>query len=281
MSARMSHKRVLTLCVALVLAVCAVVFSTQADVLLPQTGKSVKSDGKLSVDYSHSDQGYIMVKSKKSKKKLKVRVTYKDAKDKNKDSYLNYDLNNGGDYEVFPLQFGDGNYIVALYENASGKKYTEEGKIKLKVALEDPRISFLYPNQYVNYDDKTPCVVTAGEICEGMTDQAQIYKTICDYIKGHFVYDFIKSVSVKAGVLPDIDGCWEKHKGICQDLSAMSCAMMRSQGIPAALIIGTLGSNTYHAWVVAWVNGEERFWDPTAELNASSKKETYTTERYY
>ena len=37
----------------------------------------------------------------------------------------------------------------------------------------------------------------------------------------------------------------------------------------------------YHAWVVAVVNGEERFFDPTAELNASNKNETYTTERYY
>jgi len=29
------------------------------------------------------------------------------------------------------------------------------------------------------------------------------------------------------------------------------------------------------------VNGEEKFFDPTAELNASSKTDTYTTERYY
>jgi transglutaminase-like putative cysteine protease len=69
--------------------------------------------------------------------------------------------------------------------------------------------------------------------------------------------------------------------GICQDLSAMTCAMLRSQGVPARLMIGTLGVNTYHAWVMAVVNGEDKFFDPTAELNASSKTDTYTTERYY
>ena len=69
--------------------------------------------------------------------------------------------------------------------------------------------------------------------------------------------------------------------GICQDLSALTCAMLRSQGVPARLMIGTVGANTYHAWVVAVVNGEEKFFDPTAELNASSKTDTYTTERYY
>jgi transglutaminase-like putative cysteine protease len=61
----------------------------------------------------------------------------------------------------------------------------------------------------------------------------------------------------------------------------MACAMLRSLGIPARLMIGTLGASTYHAWVVAVVNGEDKFYDPTAELNASSKTDTYTTERYY
>ena len=96
-----------------------------------------------------------------------------------------------------------------------------------------------------------------------------------------FSYDFIKSVTVKSGQLPDIEYCWEKKMGICQDLSAMTCAMLRSQGVPARLIIGTLGSGTPHAWVLAVVDGEDTFFDPTAELNATNKTDTYTTERWY
>ena len=95
------------------------------------------------------------------------------------------------------------------------------------------------------------------------------------------MYDYIKSVTVKPGQMPQIDECWETKRGICQDLSAVTCAMLRSQGIPARLMIGTVGANTYHAWVLAVVNGKDRFFDPTAELNASSKTETYTPERYY
>ena len=97
----------------------------------------------------------------------------------------------------------------------------------------------------------------------------------------NFVYDYIKSVTVKPGLLPQIDDCWNNKMGICQDLAAMTCAMLRSQGVPARLMIGTVGSNTYHAWVVAVVNGKNEFFDPTAELNASSKTDSYTTERYY
>ena len=114
-----------------------------------------------------------------------------------------------------------------------------------------------------------------------MTNQADIFKAVCKYVTSNFVYDYIKSVTVKPGQLPDIDECWKNRMGICQDLSALTCAMLRSQGVPARLMIGTVGANTYHAWVVAVVNGEEKFFDPTAELSASSKTDKYTTERYY
>ena len=265
-------------CLVLALASCLVLAC--ADLLLPEaSGTTVKKNGKMVADCSNTDQGYVMVRTGKStKKRLKVRVVAEVNKQKDT---LNYDLNGDGDYEVYPFQFGDRKYTVGLYENVSGKKYAEEGKISLNVALQDPNICFLYPNQYVNYNAETECVIAANEMCAGMTDPAKIYETVCDYVKTHFMYDYIKSVTVKAGVLPDIDGCWSTKMGICQDLSAVTIAMLRSQGVPARLMIGTLGSNIYHAWVTAVVNGEEKFFDPTVEVGAGSRNETYTTERYY
>ncbi|MBR0388084.1 MAG: transglutaminase domain-containing protein, partial [Clostridia bacterium] len=109
----------------------------------------------------------------------------------------------------------------------------------------------------------------------------RIFKTVCDYMKTHFVYDYIKSVSVKPGTLPDLEESWEKRMGICQDLSAIMVAMLRSQGVPARMEIGTLNTSTYHAWVVAIVDGKEEFFDPTAALNAVNREDTYTLERYY
>ena len=274
MIARMGKTRFI-LCAALILVICAALVAVAIGLNLPEaTGKSVKKDGKMTIDCSNMSQGYIMVKAKKTNKRLKLQISTAGAK-------LNYDLNSDGEYEVFPLQFGSGKYQVSLFENASGKKYSKEGTVKLNVKMPDELSCFLYPNQYVCYDENTPCVVYAQEMCKGMTDQAEIYKTICGYVTSNFVYDFIKSVTVKPGQLPQIDECWKNKMGICQDLSAMTCAMLRSQGIPARLMIGTVDANTYHAWVVAVVNGEERFFDPTAELNASSKSGTYTTERYY
>ena len=274
MAARMGRTRWI-ICVALILAVIAAIVAVATGVKIPEaTGKTVKKDGKMTVDCSNMSEGYIMVKAQKSSKRLKVQIATSGAK-------LNYDLNGDGEYEAFPLQFGSGKYQVSLYENASGKKYSKEGTIKLNVKMPDELSCFLYPNQYVSFNDDTPCVKKANEICEGLDSQAKRYQTICNYVKTHFAYDFIKSVTVKPGQLPQIDECWNAKMGICQDLSAMTCAMLRSQGIPARLMIGTVGANTYHAWVLAVVDGKESFFDPTAELNASSKAEQYTPERYY
>jgi hypothetical protein len=276
MIARMGKTR-LAICVTLILVICAAIVVVAIGLKLPEaTGKTMKKDGKMTIDCSNMSEGYIMVKAKKSSKKLKVQIATAGAK-------LNYNLNGDGEYEVFPLQFGSGKYQVKLYEHVKGKSYSEEGKVKLSVKMPDELSCFLYPNQYVSYDENTSCVKYAQEMCKDMTEQTEIYKAVCTYVVQNFIYDYIKSVSVQSmsQQMPDIEGCWEKRMGICQDLSAMTCAMLRSQGIPARLMIGTVGSNTYHAWVVAVVNGEEKFFDPTAELDASNKNETYTTERYY
>ena len=46
-----------------------------------------------------------------------------------------------------------------------------------------------------------------------------------------FSYDYIKAINIKAGMLPDIPGTWDKRMGVCQDLAAIMCCMLRTQGI--------------------------------------------------
>lgn len=274
MSGQEKRRRALTAWASFFLAALLLCVFCAAEVLMPETGKKTKKNGSLTVDISHMEEGYIMVKAAKGNKKYKVRM-------KKGDVTLNYDLNNNGEYEVYPLQYGNGKYTFTLYKNVSGKKYSEEGKVTISPEMPDENRCFLFPNQYINYTPETEAVKTAGEICAGMTDPDEILKTIRKYITSHFTYDFIKSVTVKSGQLPDIDASWKKNMGICQDLSAITVAMLRSQGVPARMMIGTLGSGTYHAWVTAIIHGEDVFFDPTAELNGVNRNETYTVERYY
>ena len=234
--------------------------------------KKLKTNGKLRLDVNNTAEGYFLASiNKQSKRRMKLRVV------KGKET-LTYDLNGNAEFEVFPLQLGSGKYEISLYENVSGKKYSQAGKVTLNVKLSSEDAAFFYPNQYVNYTVMSAAVAKAEELCAGKSDQ-EAYKAVCDFMQSSFVYDFVKALTIKAGMLPDIDGAYTKRMGVCQDLSAIMCCMLRTQGIPARLMIGYADKN-YHAWTMTMVDGSDLFFDPTAALNAITVKQ-YSIERYY
>lgn len=262
-------------CLILLLSVILILIGGHglAEAKYPAEPKKPKTDGKLRVDTSHTADGYFMASiNKKTSKKMKMRVVKGDIS-------LTYDLNSNAAYEVFPFQLGNGKYKISLYENVSGKKYSAAGTIAVTVKLSDENNPFLYPNQYINYNAKTKAVLQADKLCDGK-DPSQSFKQICSFMKKTFVYDYIKATKIAAGELPDIDGSYDKKKGVCQDLSAIMVAMLRSQGIPAKMMIG-YADKQYHAWTITIIDGEEIFYDPTAELNGINKPKKYTVERYY
>lgn len=236
-------------------------------------GKNLKKNGKLQLDVSNASEGYFLARiSKSSKKRMKLRV--KKGKE-----MLTYDLNGKAEFEVFPLQLGDGKYEILLYEQVSGKKYSSAGKIGISVKLSDPEVSFLYPNQYVNYTPETEPVGKADELCKGLIGN-DAYETVRKFMSTNFHYDFVKALTIKAGVLPDIEGSYDKRMGVCQDLSAITCCMLRTQGVPARLVIG-YADTSYHAWVEFNYEGKKYFFDPTAAVNGISRVSEYSVERFY
>ena len=229
--------------------------------------------GKLQADLSNAQEGYILASlNAATKHKMKLRIV-KDG------TTLTYDMNLDGEFEVFPLQLGSGYYEISLYENISGKKYALSGVLPLSVKLNREDASFFYPNQYVDYKVISEAVAKADELCAGKTDQ-ESYQIVTDFMTQNFLYDYVKAITVKAGTLPDIDGSYEKKMGVCQDLSAIMCCMLRTQGLPARLIIG-YADKQYHAWTVTEIDGKEYFFDPTAALSAIAKVKDYSMERYY
>ena len=248
--------------------------ASSADAVWPvASGTDVRADGKLKVDASHAVDGYVMVcTASSSKNRMKVRVTYGDTQ-------LMYDLDNSGAYEVFPLQQGSGRYDIALFENVKGSKYASEGKVSLSVQLNREDAAFLVANQYVNYLPDALTVQKSDEITAGLSSQADIYKTVQDFMTREFMYDFVRASTIPAGALPEVDPCFEKRSGICQDLAAVMVCMLRVQGVPARLMIG-YADKYYHAWTTAIVDGQEVFFDPTAALGAMKAK-TYQDERFY
>ena len=247
--------------------------ASSADAVWPESsGTDVQTDGKLIIDASHMDQGYVMCcVSAPTNHGLKMRVTYSGAQ-------LTYDLDNAGDYEVFPLQLGSGKYEFALFENVKGSKYSAQGKVVLSAKLKDENAAFLVPNQYVDYVRTTNAVLKSDEIC----GQGDAYNAVLDFMKSEFSYDFVRQKAIASSgqfLLPEIEECFDARAGVCQDLSAIMVCMLRVQGIPARLVIG-YADKYYHAWTVALVDGKEVFCDPTHELGCMDAKK-YTTERFY
>lgn len=251
-------------------------FGSSEDAVWPEpTGTVRTTDGKLLMDSSHAEDGYIMLcVTKPSKHAMKVRIT----KDK---AQLTYDLNNEGNWVAFPLQLGSGSYSVALYENVKSNKYSAEGKIDFKVKLTFEDAPFLAPNPYVDYDILTAAVQKSDELCAEADPQKpeEAFKIITDYMASEYAYDFIRAKTIQAGALPDIDYCYENKMGICQDLSAVMVCMLRVQGVPSKLVIG-YADKYYHAWTSTVVDGREIFFDPTAALGALNAKK-YQVERMY
>ena len=62
--------------------------------------------------------------------------------------------------------------------------------------------------------------------------------------------------------------------GICQDLAATAVAMLRSQNIPAKLMIGK-ADNQNHAWVSTTINNKEILFDPTKEIEKKKNAKKY------
>lgn len=236
-------------------------------------GKTVKSGGSLKMDVSHMDEGYVMVRGPSSGKRLKMRVRLGDET-------AIYDINGNEEYEIIPLQFGSGDYTFSLYKNTSGNRYSDTGSVRLTVKLLDEDIAFICPNQFIQYTEDSEAVQKSEELCASCATDREKFDAICRFIESQFVYDYVQAVITAPGTRPDIDRCFQRRMGICQDLAALTVCMLRVQGIPSKMIVG-YANEEYHAWVTAKIDGGEVFYDPTARLMSTSRKIVYTAEKFY
>lgn len=247
----------------------------QHEVKWPEFEQVNFRSGNLLVDSHGAEDGFIFAAvNVPTDNKLKLRIF------QNGNYGMTYNLNGNGDFELFPLTKGTGSYSVKLYSNIHAKKYDEDGHIAFYVNMKDSDAPFYIPNQYVKYSKDSKIVQIATELAEGKTDR-QYFEAVKDYIHTHFAYDYIKAVTRTKGMLPDIDASLNKCMGICQDLSAIVVAMLRSQGIKSKLVIGFADDDHYHAWTVSEIDGKEILYDPTVDIYAKSKVKEYTVERVY
>ncbi len=257
-------------------------------------GTQEKRGEQAVIDYSNSADGYVMAQFfALCETRLKLRVT-------GPTTTYTYNLPQG-EWTVFPLSDGNGNYQVTIYLNTSGNKYATVMSASFQVSLVDEFAPFLRPNQYVNYTDAPETIALGAELCSGLSHPLEKVAAVYDYVVGEFSYDYDKAATVKSGYLPVLDSVLAEKKGICFDYAAVMAAMLRSQEVPCKLVVGYAGT-VYHAWISVWT--EENGWvdgaiffdgytwkrmDPTFASSQSRSDEimdyiehgTYTTKYLY
>ena len=92
------------------------------------------------IDYSNKSEGYVFVTYNGSCPKVKLQITGPD------NVTYTYDISNSSKKgEVFPLQAGDGTYMINVYENITESKYSMVFTFPLDVTLSNGFKPFLYP----------------------------------------------------------------------------------------------------------------------------------------
>jgi hypothetical protein len=252
---KLSLKRVLCALLAIVLVAGLAVTALAAAIPAKapaQSGVTVYQNAKAAVDASNLADGYVSVKYTGGKDvRIKVRITKSGTTD-----YYDYNLNNKGTAETFPLTGGDGEYTIGVYENTTGTKYASAYSCTVTLALTSEFSPYLYPNQYVNFSDSSKVVAKAAELIKAAGAKTDLEKVtaVYHYVVNNISYDYDLAANVASGYLPDVDKVLESGKGICFDYAAVMAAMLRSQNIPCKLVVGFAGK-VYHAWINVYIEG--------------------------
>ena len=199
------------------------------------------------IDFTDSNTtGTVKINTvSKSDKKIRVTVT----KNEENSATYTYTLKNDATIETYPLQMGDGEYIIKIWFNTSDIKYSLGLTGTYTVRLSDAYAPFLNPNQYVNYDKNSKIAKKAEELTKNCKTDLEKVEEIYKFVIHSLEYDTYKADTVKNDYLPAVDAIVDTGKGICFDYAAVFAAMLRSVNIPAKLVIGYVKpNNAYHAW---------------------------------
>lgn len=248
------------LVLALFLSACApekpleTVRATRTTVLTPEApGEIVTGNDYATLDSSRTQEGYIQVCYSGEAPRAKLQLM-----DPEGTLYI-YTLLPGG-FETLPLTGGDGIYSVTVLENAFDNVYAVAYTGELEASQVDEFKPYLYPNQYVWYTEDSKVYALGAELSAKSRDDLHYVENVYAYVVENVEYDYDLAASIPVDYLPDVDRTLETRKGVCLDYAALMTALLRSQGIPAKLVVGWSGTQ-YHAWIsvylaeTGWVDG--------------------------
>lgn len=248
-----------------------------------QSWVNVNIDRAKDVDFSQKLTGIVKtLYSDTLTKKAKIIVKLGDVK------YI-YNVLDRQNYERLPLQLGNGNYSIEIYENTSGSKYQKVYSESGTVDIEDQTTVFLSSMQQVLWFDEDMAIQMANTLVKNFelekgaeATDSEITKLFYDYVVENITYDYNKITTLSYDYVPSIDTILEGGSGICYDYSVLLAAMLRSKAIPAKLIKGYCSfTDVYHAWNEVYITDEKRWAivDTTFDAYMYGRQRAYSFEK--
>jgi transglutaminase-like putative cysteine protease len=171
-----------------------------------------------------------------------------------------YDLFGRTNFEYFPMQLGNGDYTITLFENVSDNRYRVVERKTFQSVVADMLDVFRNSIQTVRWTEDMEVVKKADAITANLKTDRQKIDAIYQYVVKNFKYDYDKIKTLQSTYVPDPDLILKAGKGICYDYSSVFGAMLRSQGLSVKLIKGyTDNVKEYHAWNEVWLPDEKRW----------------------
>ncbi|WP_256757224.1 transglutaminase family protein [Cohnella sp. WQ 127256] len=166
----------------------------------------------------------------------------------------------------FSLQMGDGIYEIAVFENVTGNQYRTIVSDKVEVKVVNGPDVFLNAVQNLNWMDADKAIAKAKELTKSSKTDDEKVKAIYNYIVSNVRYDTELAKIVKTDYIPNINDTLATGKGICYGYATLFAAMLRSEGIPTKLLMGTAEAvSEYHAWNEVYVGGKWIVVDTTVD----------------
>ena len=202
------------------------------------------------IDTSGSTKGYIAVELNNIDKKHKVLVQ------KGETQYF-YTFSPESNKDNLPLQLGEGNYKITVFENISGTSYRQVKSVSLAADFQNDVDPFLQSVQLIEWDPTMPAIAKAAELTKGLESDAAKVAAIHNYVISNVKYDYNKINGLTTSYIPDNNLTFANGTGICYDFSSLMAGMLRSVGVPTKLVKGyTPNAVGYHAWNEALIDGK-------------------------
>ncbi|UVI28352.1 transglutaminase-like domain-containing protein [Paenibacillus spongiae] len=177
-----------------------------------------------------------------------------------------------------PLQMGNGAYSVVILENVTKTKYRAVLSKSVTVKVPNGADIYLHSIQHVNWMDAKKTAAKAKELTRNSKTDEEKAKAIYQYIISNVKYDFVLAKKLTdSAYIPDIDATLAASKGVCYNFASLYAAMLRSEGIPAKLVMGTTSQvDGYHAWNEVYLNGKWVLVDTTVDTGLKKSEKPFT-----